>query len=123
MSKAAKTIRVFGIYLIVAGIGFLIMPNKLLLILKLAPTTEVYIYIMAMLMFLLGFYYIAAARDEAKTLFRWSVFTRTSVLFFFIAFVLLKLTEPVLIGFGFVDLAGAIWTAIALKSDKQVKEI
>jgi len=119
MSKAAKSIQVFGIYLIIAGIGFLFMPNKILSIMNVAAATEVYIYIMAMLMFLLGFYYIAAARDEAKTLFRWSIFTRTSVLFFFIAFVLMKLTEPVLIGFGIVDLAGAIWTAIALKNDKQ----
>ncbi len=44
-------------------------------------------------------------------------------MFFFIAFVLLKLGDPVLIGFGFVDLAGAIWTAIALKKDKKVKNI
>lgn len=120
MSKAAKTMQVFGIYLIITGIGFLTMPNKILSIMKVAPATEVWIYVMGMLIFLLGFYYIAAARDEAKTLFQWSVYTRTSVLFFFIAFVLLKLGDPLLIGFGFIDLAGAIWTAIALKRDKQV---
>ena len=119
MSKAAKTIQIFGIYLIVTGLGFLTMPNKILTLLNVASTTEVWIYVMAMVIFLLGVYYLAAARDEAKTFFQWSVFTRSSVLLFFIAFVLLGLGEPVLIGFGFVDLAGGIWTAVALKADKQ----
>jgi len=119
MSKSAKTIQIFGIYLIITGLGFLTMPNKLLAVLKVAAATEVWIYVMAMVIFLLGIYYLAAAKDEAKTFFQWSVFTRSSVLVFFIIFVLLKLGEPVLIGFGIVDLAGAIWTAVALKADKQ----
>ena len=72
-----------------------------------------------MVIFLLGIYYLAAAKDEAKTFFQWSIFTRSSVVLFFVAFVLLDLCEPVLIGFGIVDLAGAIWTAVALKTDKQ----
>ena len=119
MSKAAKTIQIFGIYLIVTGLGFLTMPNKILAFLNVPSATEVWIYVMAMVIFLLGIYYLAAAKDEAKTLFQWSIFTRSSVLLFFIVFVLLGLGEPVLIGFGFIDLAGAIWTAVALKSDKQ----
>ncbi len=30
MSKAAKSIFIFGIYLVIAGIGFLVIPNMVL---------------------------------------------------------------------------------------------
>ncbi|MFC2124810.1 hypothetical protein ACFLU5_08370 [Bacteroidota bacterium] len=120
MSKAAKTIQIFGIYLIVTGLGFMVIPNKILPIMNVAQATEVWVHVMGMVIFLLGIYYIAAAKDESNTFFKVSVFTRSSVVLFFLAFVLLGLGDPVLIGFGFVDLAGAIWTAVALKADKRI---
>jgi hypothetical protein len=44
------------------------------------------------------------------------VYGRALVIVFFVAFVVLGLAEPLLIGFGLVDLAAAIWTALALRS-------
>jgi hypothetical protein len=39
------------------------------------------------------------------------------VLLFFIAFVVAGLAPPTLILFGVIDLAGAIWTALALRGE------
>lgn len=43
---------------------------------------------------------------------------RSSVIVFFGAFVLLGFVSPVLILFGLVDLLGAVWTALALRSER-----
>ena len=41
MSKAARSLFVFGIYLIVIGLGFLVMPNVPLGLFGFPPTSEV----------------------------------------------------------------------------------
>ena len=66
----------------------------------------------------LSFYDIQAARAEWTDFFRWSVYTRGSVILFFVAFVLLGLAPPVLLLFGLVDLLGATWTGLALRSSQ-----
>jgi hypothetical protein len=116
MSKAAKSVLVFGIYLIVIGLGFLLIPNTMLGLFGIPATTEPWIRVVAMLLLILAYYYIQAARKELTDFLRLTVYGRASVIVFFIAFVVLGLAEPVLIGFGVVDLAAAIWTALALRS-------
>lgn len=117
MSKAARSVLVFGIYLIVIGLGFLIMPNPILGLFGMPATSEVWIRIMAVLLLILAYYYMQAARLEMKDFFRFTVHARAIVLPVFVAFVLLKLAEPTLIGFGVVDLLGAIWTGLALRAE------
>ena len=68
-----------------------------------------------MLVLLLGFYYLQAARTELTGFFRWTVYARSTVIIFFTVFVLLGYASPALILFGAVDLAGAIWTALSLR--------
>jgi hypothetical protein len=116
MSKAATSIAVFGIYLIVIGLGFLVVPNMPLGLFGMAETGQPYIRIVGMLLLILAYYYIQVARSELTPFFRWSVYARASVILFFIAFVLLDLAEPVLIVFGVADLAAAVWTYLALRS-------
>ena len=117
MSNAAKSLFVFGIYLLFLGMVLIFVPNLLLRSFGFAETTEIWIRVIGVLVIILGFYYFLAARVELTDLFRWSVPARGSVIFFFAAFVVLGLAPPVLLIFGVVDLAAAIWTALALKSD------
>jgi hypothetical protein len=118
MSNSAKSVFVFGIYVVVLGITLLVAPNVLLSLFGLPATNEVWIRVVGMLLCLLAFYYIQAARNELSASFRWTVYTRASVIVFFIVFVVLGLVKPVLILFGGVDLLGAIWTALALRSSR-----
>ena len=118
MSNSARSVFVFGLYLVVLGIVLLVAPNFLLGMFFLPGTTEVWIRVVGMLLLFLGYYYLQAARSEMTGFFRWTVFVRPTVIIFFAAFVLLGLASPPLILFGVVDLLGAIWTGLALRSPK-----
>ncbi len=115
MSKAAKSLFVFGIYLIVIGLGFLVMPNLVLRLFGFPETSEPWIRVMAMLLLFLAYYYIFASRNEMTEFIRSTVYIRASVILFFAGFVLLDLAQPMLLLFGAVDLAAAIWTWLSLR--------
>lgn len=116
MSKSAKSVFVFAIYLVWLGTTLLVMPNVLLSLFGLPSTEEVWIRVVGMLVILLAFYYSQAARRELVDFFQWSVYARGSVILFFIAFVVLGLARPILILFGAVDLLCALWTEVTLRS-------
>lgn len=116
MSRSARSVFVFGVYMVVPGIALLVIPNVLLSLFGIAATSEVWIRIVGVLVVLLAFYYIQAAREELTDFFRLTVYTRASIVVFFVAFVLLGLAEPILALSGVVDLLGAIWTQLALRS-------
>ena len=123
MSGSSKSMFVYGIYYLGAGVTLLIIPNMFLGILGLPATNEVWIRVIGMLLFLLSCYYILGARNELYIFFRWTVYARGSVFIFFILFVLLGFVKPVLILLGVIDLVGAIWTALTLRSSKKVESL
>jgi hypothetical protein len=116
MTRAARSVYVFGVYLFVLAGGLLSAPNMLLGMFGLAPTNEVWIRVVGMLVALLGVYYTQAARAALTAFFRLTVPVRFSVPVFFTAFVLLGFAPAALILFGVVDALGAAWTAVALRS-------
>lgn len=115
MSKPARTIFVFGIYLVVLGITLVAVPNLLLGLFEFAETREVWIRVVGMLVLILGAYDLQAARQEWDGFIRLSVPLRMSVPVFFGAFVLAGLAAPVLLLFAAVDFAAAAWTWLALR--------
>ncbi len=117
MSKAARSVFVFGIYMMVAGSGFLTMPNIILPLFMFPATDEVWIRIVGFLMMIIGIYYIQTSRHEIKQFFSWTVQVRPMVLACFTILVLLGLANPMLIAFGIVDFLGAVWTWLALKAE------
>jgi hypothetical protein len=120
MSRAAKSLSVFGIYLCGLGLILLLVPNLILQAFGAPPTNEVWIRINGMFILCLSFYYIQAARNELTNFIRWTVWTRIAVIFFFAAFVLLVSAPKALLLFGLIDLLAAIWTWLALRKDEAV---
>jgi hypothetical protein len=118
VSRAARSILAFGIYCLAVGAVLIFAPNLLLGLLRLEPTREVYIRVLGVVVTTLGFYYIAAARAEAVSFFRWTVWGRPFVLAAFIALVLAGAGPPIMILFGAADAAGAVWTALALRGSR-----
>ncbi len=116
MSKAAFTIRAFGIFLIVLGVALVFVPNLMLGLFFMPETTEVWIRVVGLLVFNIGIYYIYAAKSEARAFFHASVFTRALVLVVFAVFALMGLAKPMLVAVGLVDFLGGLWTWRALKS-------
>ncbi|MGC2238997.1 MAG: hypothetical protein WA584_22780 [Pyrinomonadaceae bacterium] len=120
MSRAAKSLFVFAIYLCGLGFGLLLVPNLLLQIFGAPPTGEVWIRLNGMFVLCLSFYYIQAARNELTNFIRWTVLARVAVIFYFAAFVILVSAPRAILLFGLIDLLAAIWTWLALKKDKEI---
>ena len=117
MSRAAKTAVAFGVYLVGLSGLLLLIPNWLIGLFGMAPTSEVWIRVVGMLVLFLAIYYFQAARAEETGFLRWSVYLRASVIGFFSMFVLVDLAPPTLLLFAGIDLASAAWTALALRQD------
>ena len=118
MSKSAFSVRMFSIYMIVFGSALIVAPNLILPIFAVAETHEVWIRIVGLLMLIVGYLDFMASRNELLLFFRWTVAARLTVPVFLIAFVVLGFAPPILILFGAIDAAGAIWTAVCLRKDR-----
>ncbi len=118
MSRAARSLFVFGVYLCGLGLLLLLAPNVLLPLFWAPPTGEVWIRVIGMLVLCLSFYYIQAARHGLTAFIRWTVWTRVAVIIYFAAFVLLAAAPKALLLFGLIDLLAAVWTRLALKKDE-----
>ena len=117
MSKSALSLFVFSIYLYVMGFVLVVAPDTLVRIFRFPEADGLWIRVVGMLVIILGFYYSHVARAEIRPFFVWTVIARTSVLLFFIAFVIAGLAPPALILFGVIDFAAAMWTLFAIRSD------
>src|SRR5262245_40571723 len=117
MTRAAVSMLVFGVYLVALGLVVMIAPNLVLRLVGIAPTGEVWIRVAGYLAFAIGYYYLRAARGDVRPFFGWTVQARLLVPPLFAAFVLLRLAGRPLLLFAAPDLAGALWTALALRAD------
>ena len=117
MSGAARSVAVFGVYCVGVGLILIAGPNLLLGAVGLPPTGEAYVRVLGVVVLVLGLYYLAAARAEAVAFFRWTTWGRPIAFALFGVLVLLGVAPRVLILFGAVDAAGALWTARALRRD------
>lgn len=117
MSRGAMSVFVFSIYLYVMGLVLVVTPGTLVKLFKFPEPDGLWIRVAGMLVIILGVYYSHAARAEFRPFFMWTVVVRTSVLLFFVAFVIAGLAPPALILFGVIDFAAAMWTFFAVRSD------
>ncbi len=112
---AATSIRVFGAYLVALGAILFVTPNTVLALFGVASTHEPWIRVLGADLGVLGAYYINAARHQATFFFRATLWGRPTILVLFVALVLVRLAPPALILFGAIDVAGAVWTLVALR--------
>ena len=119
MNSPGRSIVVFGVYVVVVGLGFLLIPNTVLPIFGFPTTTEVWIRVLGLLAAALSLYYFYSASRNDLHFFRISVVGRIIFFIGMTALALLNLGGPMLIAFGLVDLLGAAWTWWALRSQGQ----
>ncbi len=120
MTQSAKTVYYFGLYLVLMALTLLVQPNFLLETFGLPPTDEVWIRIVGMLTFALSVYYLVVGKSGNPLFLMTTVYVRSSIILFFIAFTLAGWVQPVIILFGVVDLLAAAWTYLALKKEGKV---
>ncbi len=117
LPRTARTIQIFGGYLIFLSFGLMTVPNTLLSLFAMPATSEVWIRVAGLVVFNEGICYWFGAKSNAEPFFRASCYVRGIVPFVFGAYVLAGLASPALILFGLVDLAGGIWTLLTLRGE------
>ena len=121
MSPAAKSIFFFGIYIALLGVLLVFFPNALLGLVSLPPTGEVWIRLAGMLILFMGFFYAQAGRHDLIPFLRWTLVTRSLAAIFVTGFVLGGLIGPIILLFWLGDLAGAVWTGLALRKEGRLE--
>lgn len=114
MSAAARSVVVFGVYLAGVGLSLLLAPG-LLPLLGFPLASDFWVRVAGMLLLIIAYTNVQLGRQEVVAWFRVTVQVRSAVPVFFIAFVLFGSAPGMLVLFGLVDLAGALWTAAALR--------
>lgn len=118
-SPAAKSIQVFGVYAMGAGLLLLLSPNTLLGLAGMPATTDFWVRVVGTLAFVVGYYYWACGRAGAVAFFRASIAGRLLFSAACLGLVLLAGAHAPLLMFAAVDLLGALWTAWALRENSR----
>lgn len=117
MKMSSISMAVFAAYLFCLGLTFVFIPNPVIALCGLPPTTEVWIRILGYILAALAFYYFMAVRENSESFYRWSVYARLPILPTFAAFVVAGVGPPIILLFGTFDTGCAIWTWHALKNE------
>ena len=117
LPASALSVLVFGVYLALIGLLLALIPNLLLGLIGVPPTGEVWIRLAGMLILFMGFFYAQAGRHDLIPFLRWTLVTRSVAAVFVTGFVLGGLIGPIILLFWLGDLAGAVWTGLALRRE------
>lgn len=116
MTRAARSMQVFGLYLGLLGLGLTVAPNVILVLFGFVPTEEPWIRILGFVVAVLAHYYLAAAHGEDRLFMRATIIPRLTVLPVFAIFVWANWAPVNLLVFAIPDLLGAIWTRQAIRA-------
>ena len=110
MHPAATSIKYFGLYAMLTGIGLLLAPGLVLAPLGIAAPTEIWIRVVGALAIPMGYYYWACGSANLVAFFRASIHGRLAFAAC-IAVLIVAFSAPLqLLLFAAIDLAGAAWT-------------
>ena len=117
MTNSAKSLVPFGVYMLAVGLVMLVIPNSIITLVGFVEVDDVWVRVFGWMLMSGGFVYVRVGGTGNPVFGRASVLVRLPVVLVHLALVLLDLAPPMLIAFGVVDLAGALWTGLALRSD------
>ena len=116
MSRAATSIFVYSIYLIIQGLLLLLIPNVALGLFGLPATQEVWVHVLGYSLLALSGYFLTAARQEVTGIFVISIIFRLGFPLVLAVFVALGLSTPALLLLSPADVLFALLTAWGLWS-------
>jgi len=114
-SRASRSLFVFAIYVILVGIAFVAVPERVISLLQLPPAAAGWGRVVGLLALVIGTYDLVAARADLLVYVRASVYVRFG---FAAGVTLLVVTHqmPVtILPLAAIDAISALWTAIELK--------
>ena len=117
MTHSTKSVVSFGIYLLVLGLALVIVPEPLVAFGGFGSVEPVFARLLGWMVFALGYLYLLVGRLGLFPFAKTTVSIRLLGMAFQLILVFLGLAPPALLVFGGVDVAGAVWTLLALKAD------
>ena len=115
MHLASTSIKVFGAYVVLTGLGLVLSPGLVLAPLGIAVPAEVWIRVLGALATVVGYYYWACGSAGDAVFFRASIKGRIGFAAL-VALLIVAFDAPLqLVLFAAIDLGGAAWTLVALR--------
>ncbi len=114
-SKKYFSLTVQTIYELLTGLQLIFVPNLLLATFGFAPTTEIWIKVMGILVLSAAIFYYTLSKNPYTEIVRASVFMRLLIASGFVLLVATGQVGATLILFAGIDFATAIWTWTELK--------
>ena len=121
MTKSGSTLFYFGIYVALTGFLILFVPDTLTSMMHLPAITNGWSGVIGLLALVIGAYDIFSGRNDIQPFIKASVYIRIGFTIGTILLVVFQQMPPALILLGGVDTLGALWTAMALKSEASKK--
>ena len=118
MSRAARSVLAFGVYLAVLGLGLVVLPDTMLALFGQPPSTEPWLRVVGIVVLVLALYYVCAAVTGMTAFYRWTTWGRPLAVAILIVLTAVNLAPPFVLILGAVDVAGALWTWLALRSER-----
>jgi hypothetical protein len=119
MTRSAKSLFYFGIYVLLTGVTICIIPAKFISILKLPEIPIPWARLIGLLAIIIGSYDLLSAQNNIKPLIKASIYLR---LFFFAGVLVLFISGEMpkeILPLGIIDLLGAIWTIFAINLESK----
>ena len=98
------------VYVLISGLQLVFIPNTLLAIFGIAPTSEIWIRVLGMLVLVLSIYYYSIYKSGNKEVVRATVQGRLLFCLGLVMFVVLGIAPPVLIAFAVAETGLALWS-------------
>lgn len=118
MEKAAKTVRLFGIYLLIEGVFLMFAPSSLLEMIGLPDPESVWRIVVGFVVVALGYYYVRNAKENLVPFFGFTVQVRIIQFVFFIWLYIFERGTLALVAFSFIEFASGMWTWNSLKRSR-----
>ncbi len=115
MHPAANSIKYFGFYAMLTGVGLALAPALVLMPMGIAAPTEIWIRVVGVLALVVGYYYWACGSANLVAFFRASVRGRALFAVLMVLLILVFSAPWQLLIFAAIDLAGAAWTFQGLR--------
>ena len=122
MTKAAKTIWIFGLYLIGEGVFLMLAPSWVLSAIGIPEPESIWRNILGFVVAILGYYYVRNARENLTPFFYFTAQIRMLQLAFFVGLYAFELGTLALVGFSFIEFLAGIWTLRVLKSEAEINK-
>jgi hypothetical protein len=115
MTRPARSLFAFGIYVLITGFAFIAIPAPLVSLLRLPSATAGWARIVGLLAIVIGCYDVVGSRAECAPYIRASVPVRFGFAAGTALLVIFGQMPATILLLGATDIAGALWTAATLR--------